>query len=587
MEDYVEDYKYSDCFWQKSKILYEYSDSKFKQFLSIAKILKKISKNIFILVENLKTIYQLYEKPKEINYTREVGINAFFSSINIVNNEFTSLAKSLVKIADQIDIQKDSYNSQEGPMELCEKVNKEYNVHLTKLYNIKDSYFDSINKYVEVYLKSKYGKKGESSKLKHELENKKLIVEAKKKEYKKEIDEVEKLRLEYMDQQGNIFAFKQDFEKDCTQELKNHIQECVKIFEDFFKNFKLTDKIKKAIENIDGEKDTKDFAKDNKSFVTGPKRNLYKEYPIDLNYYVENFDIIKSQLKNKNQKEQRDIKKQISTDITNFLESIIQEEPDQINKNVEQVAKDIKENRLEQKDFDYLIQKFQDNYDSFNEWKEKNVHDQEYKKIGKEWDERFCYMHTFLRYFNKKRIENKELNEENYNYLCKAIMKILELNDNDDVDYNLCDLVVILSSTFYTINKNDPNKKKYVNEEIRKAPLMQKQGFWVRLTKFELNEEIQRQNKLEDTLKENNITEEKLNNSVIAKLMSVSYNIMQFVLDSDLFNKILFDVFNFCKINKQNRQTVVEMMENQIKGDNINYLKLNKEMLISMEKTEE
>ena len=77
MEDYVEDYKYSDCFWQKSKILYEYSDSKFKQFLSIAKILKKISKNIFILVENLKTIYQLYEKPKEINYTREVGINAF------------------------------------------------------------------------------------------------------------------------------------------------------------------------------------------------------------------------------------------------------------------------------------------------------------------------------------------------------------------------------------------------------------------------------------------------------------------------------------------------------------------------------
>ena len=44
MEDYVEDYKYSDCFWQKSKILYEYSDSKFKQFLSIGKILKKYQK---------------------------------------------------------------------------------------------------------------------------------------------------------------------------------------------------------------------------------------------------------------------------------------------------------------------------------------------------------------------------------------------------------------------------------------------------------------------------------------------------------------------------------------------------------------
>ena len=62
---------------------------------------------------------------------------------------------------------------------------------------------------------------------------------------------------------------------------------------------------------------------------------------------------------------------------------------------------------------------------------------------------------------------------------------------------------------------------------------------------------------------------------------------MQFVLDSNLFNKILFEVFNFCKINKENRQLVVEMMDSQIKGSNINYLELNKEMLMSMDKKEE
>ena len=116
---------------------------------------------------------------------------------------------------------------------------------------------------------------------------------------------------------------------------------------------------------------------------------------------------------------------------------------------------------------------------------------------------------------------------------------------------------------------------------------MQQQGFWVGLTRFELNEEIQSQNKIEDTLKENDITEEKLNNSVIAKLMSVSYNIMQFVLDSALFNKIIHDVFKYCKINEQNRQIVVEMMESQIMGENIDYLKLDKEMLLSMTKKEE
>ena len=116
---------------------------------------------------------------------------------------------------------------------------------------------------------------------------------------------------------------------------------------------------------------------------------------------------------------------------------------------------------------------------------------------------------------------------------------------------------------------------------------MQKQGFWVGLTRFELNEEIQKQNKIEDTLKEDNITEEKLNNSVIAKLMSVSYNIMQFVLDSAIFNRIIFDVFKYCKINEQNRMIVVEMMETQIKGENIDYLKLDKEMLLSMSKNGE
>ena len=115
---------------------------------------------------------------------------------------------------------------------------------------------------------------------------------------------------------------------------------------------------------------------------------------------------------------------------------------------------------------------------------------------------------------------------------------------------------------------------------------MQKQGFWVGLTRYELNEEIQSQNKIEDTLKEDNITEEKLTNSVIAKLMSVSYNIMQFVLDSELFNRIIHDVFKYCKINEQNRQIVVDMIDSQIKDEKIDYLKLDKEKLLSLDKKE-
>ena len=183
-------------------------------------------------------------------------------------------------------------------------------------------------------------------------------------------------------------------------------------------------------------------------------------------------------------------------------------------------------------------------------------------------------------YFNKTRVENKCLNEQNFNYFCQAIEKILELNMNEDIDYSLCDLIVILSSTFYMEDKNAKSGKKYINEVIRNCPIMQKQGFWVGLTKFELNQEIQQQKSEEETLKEDNISVEKLNNSVIAKLMSVTYNIMQFIMDSNLFNKVVYDIFKYCKINKENRIMIIQMMEQQIKAENLTYIQLDKDLIL-------
>ena len=587
MKDYVEDYKYNNCFWKKSGVLYEHSDSKFREYMSVGYIFQKMSNEIYRLSEFLGKLNKVYEKPKEPNYTREDGIQVVLSTIKMVKNEFNKLAVNLGEIARKILEKKDTYESKIEPMKMCDEAFKKYDNELNKLSNVKKSYFDTMNKVVETYLNQKYSKKGESAKSKQELNNKLKNLEKKKEEYKLEIENVEKLRAEYMEEQGNIFADKEELERECTDELKFYFKSYIKIFEDFMKNFKLEEKDIKIIENMDGSKDTKSFAESNKSLMTGPKRNMYKEYAVDLNYYIENFDIVKSRLKNKTPKEQREIQKQLSSEITTLLSNLIKEEPDEINQRIEEIAKDIKENRLTKKDFEYLIGKFQSRYEEFLKWKEEKVGNQDYRKVGKEWDERFCYMHTFLKYFNKKRVESKELNEDNFNYLCIAIQKILDLNENEDIDYTLCDLVVILSSTFYMVDKTSPSGKKYVNEIIRKSSIMQKQGFWVGLTRFELNEEIQKQNKIEDTLKENDITEEKLNNSVIAKLMSVSYNIMQFVLDSKLFNKIIFDVFKYCKINEQNRQIVVEMMESQIMGENIDYLKLDKEMLLSMTKKEE
>ena len=582
----MEDYKYNNCFWKKSGVLYEHSDSKFKEYMSIGQIFKYMSKKIFKLSEKFGGLKKMYAKPKEPNYTRENGIEVILSSITIIKNEFHKLAIGLGDLARKILEREDAYKSKAEPTKMCDDAYKKYDNELIKLSNVKKSYFDTMNKVVESHLNQKYSKKGESNKAKQELNNKLKQLAKKKEEYKQEIELVEKLRTDYMEEQGNIFADKEELERECTNDLRKYFQTYIKYFENFLKNFTITENDMNIIEKMNGENDTKSFAESNKSLMTGPKRNVYKEYSLDINFYAENFDIVKSKLKGKTPKEQREILKQLSIEITGLISNLIKEEPNEINVRIEQIAKDIKENRLNKRDYEYLINKFQERYDEFMKWKEEKVGNQDYRKVGKVWDERFCYMHTFLGYFNKTRIESKELNEENFNYLCDAIKKILELNENEDIDYNLCDLVVILSSTFYRNDPNSPKGKRYVNEVIRHSSIMQQQGFWVGLTRFELNEEIQSQNKIEDTLKENDITEEKLNNSVIAKLMSVSYNIMQFVLDSALFNKIIHDVFKYCKINEQNRQIVVEMIESQISGENIDYLKLDKDMLLSLDKKE-
>ena len=77
------------------------------------------------------------------------------------------------------------------------------------------------------------------------------------------------------------------------------------------------------------------------------------------------------------------------------------------------------------------------------------------------------------------------------------------------------------------------------------------------------------------------ISEEKISNSITAKLMSVSYNIMQFITDSKTFNRIIFDIFKYCKISNESKEIVVGMMEGQIESENLSHIKLDKDMLLA------
>ena len=587
MEDYIEDYKYNNCFWKKSGVLYTHSDLKYEEFMSVGTIFQKLGAKIEEFCDFLDTIDKSYKKPNEPDYSRGEGIQVILSSMKKIKNELTKLYALTNNISNKIFDKKETYESKKPAAKMCDEAYKKYDAELNKLKIVKKAYFDSMNKVVESYLNQNYGKKVDKNKAMQDFQNKKKNLEKKKLEYKKVLNNVEALRIEYMQEQGNLFEVKEELEKENTEDLKLYFQQYIKGLDSLSSSLQFSEEDIKKIENINGDYDCKKFAEANKSLMTGPGRNPYKEYAVDLNYYTENFEVIKAKLKGKTSIEKREFQHKISNEISDLLKDLIKEERTEVIDKIEAYAKDLKENKLSKEGYDFLIQKFDEQYNTFMKWKQEIVCDQDFKKVGKDWDERFLYMTTFLKYFNKTRIDSKELNEENFNYLCGATKKIFDLNENEDIDYNLCDLAVILSSTYYMADPKANKGKKYVNEIVKNATIMQKQGFWVGLTKYQLNEEIQKQNKIEDTLKEDNISEEKLNNSVIAKLMSVSFNIMTFVLDSNLFNKILFDVFKYCKINNENKQFIIQMLKSQIDNEKITYLTLDEDFLLSTEKEQQ
>jgi len=578
MDDYVEDYKYNNCFWMKSGLLYSHVEKKFQEYLSIGEIFKKFANSCKYFYENLKEFNQLYKpdgEEMETKSTRRVGIEIVLKYINQIIQVMLQVSKEIEKISKELFEKQFAYDSKKAFLDKCEQDHKNYQDALNKLKVNKENYFESVNKAIESFLTSKM--KGKQKKISQKNRNE---IEKKRKEYNDQIKTVEKMRVEYMNVQGNIFASEEEFERECTNDLKKYLLNFVNSIESAKNKIIILDTEINQINEIDGDIDNKQFAEKNKSLMTGPRRNLYKEYCQDLNYYMEHFECLKKEAKGKNNQEIRAFQNQISQDVTSFLSDIIKEEPNEIHNKILEIAKKLKENRCTKTEHIYILTKFQERFNQFLKWKEEKVAGQDFRKVGEEWDERFCYMHTFLGYFNKTRVDSKELNAENFDYLCSAINKILELNANEDIDYSLCDLVVILSSTFYTPNPESKTGKKYVNEVIRNSPIMQKQAFWIGLTKFELNEEIQQQKKEEETLNEDNISQDKINNSITAKLMSVSYNIMQFITNSYTFNKILFDIFKYCKINKDSKEIVVGMMEAQLEAENLSQIKLDKEMLL-------
>ena len=599
MDNYEEKQGYFNNFWMKEDVLYLHSEEILKELLNFGNFFEKLAKLANEFSENILKAKNLTEKSeinndknpkkkkkeegninnffnKQNNSTRSIGIKVMFEYTERLSKSLNYLASTLYDISYKILDKKETFDSEKPAKKICDDTNKNFKNALIELYKKKESYYDSINKGIEYHLSHLNAPSKAKDKYKEEIQKK-------GNEYLAKVKLVETIRTEYSEEQGSIFCTIEELERDFIDDLKSYLLKFIEGIKKFQKDIEFNESEIKKIEEIDGEKDIQSFTEQNKSLMDNPKKALFEQYKPDMNYYMQNFKFLRKVIKNKSPNDLKIFQDNISKEVNSYLKEIIVIEKDDIKEQTLNIAKTLNESKLQEDEFNYLIVQFEERFKQYKDYRSNEIMEQNFKKVGEEYENRYFYAQTFLEYFQK--IEEQDLcfNEGNFNYFCKIIEKILELNMDEDIDYNLCNMIISLSSKIYMVDKSKKSGKKYVFEIIRNCPLMQKQLLWVGLTKMELKKEIVKQ-KIEiedDKIKENDIPEEILNRFIATKLIDIISNAMKLINDSQAFNKIVFDIFKYCKIDKNNRITIINRIDLNRTTEDVMHITIDSNLLFS------
>ena len=589
--DFIQKFHYTNSFWENTDVLYQHSKQKMDEYYNYGNFAIKISSIINDFAEKLLEQTNFF-KIQEGEYisSRNQSFQKILDFITKISQNLKKFASNINNLSQMIDNKIDAYQSRKEYEQLCKDNYIKYKESLQKLNEKKNIYYEHVNSLIENFLNSKY----KNSKSKINFEQKLEILNKAKQEYKEEVKKCEEARTEFISVQKNILENEEEFDNDCTNVLKSYFNKFIGLYNEFLNNNKIDQDLINSIEKMDGNKDIEYFSEKNRDIMSSPPRINFSEYIFDMDLYI-NFQVIKNKMKNINKEDKKELEKEITMDVSKFLEQNINkiDENNEIIVKYSQIVDDILNKKLKQEDYEFIINEFQTKYTDFMKWKNKTINDRDCLKVGKKWDDRFEPMHNFMNIFNKLRMFNKKLEKENYDYYVKIMKKILELNDGDDIDYNLCELVIILSETFYVSEEKDgKEEKKYVSTDIKNCSLFQKFEFWVGLFKNQVNEEI-----IKERLKKNRKDQKKFfkkkkseikidnmdiyNKIIMAKLISISFNLVHFASNSDILNKALYNIFRFYKLSLNNKQTIIEMIKIQIMNDGSKNFKIDEDLLIN------
>ena len=621
--NFLQKYHYSNSFWENSDVLFNHSRNRMKEYEQFSDKIVNISKIINNFSDSLLNASIPEENPEKDDYisTRTNAISCYLKFINKLAILLKSLYKNYEGVASVMKDKMDAYKSRDQFEIICNNNFDNYKTQLNKVNKCKQAYKESAESLVESFLNFKY----KDAKYENEINSKKELMYKKENEYKAEVKKCEDIRNDYINIQRQILDDEETFDFSASEALKDNLIKLMNFHKDFIYNCKASNELIEAIANIDGHKDIQEFSVKNSDIISYPPGTTFSVYNQNLELYL-NFEVIKNILKTKNEIEQRDFKRELSVEVTKFLGDILTKNSEKKQKveRFAEIANNILNKKSNEEECNFVIKEFENCSNNSIEPNRKLSGDKKDITIGG-WDNEFDAIHAFLNIFNKLRQFNKKMEKENFDYFVKINEKIIELIDSDDkekhknkyreekeIDYNLCDLLLILSSTFYmTEQKEGKEEKIYVYQKIKHCKLFQKYEFWVNIVKSQLSEQIiaekmseeiedkkdkkekkkrksllsnikvfrKRSSNTETETKVDNL--DKYNQLIMAKLMSIGFNIIQFVSNSLILNQALYNIFRFYKLSTPNRVNVIEMLKIQIVSEGNDNLKLDEDLLLN------
>ena len=312
--DFIQKFNYSNSFWENTDVLYQHSKQRFDEFLNISDLYIKLSNSLNDFSESLLDITRNIQD-SEIDYesTRSNGVLKVINFIHRISQNLKKFSKSLINISTKMNEKVEIYQSRREFENQCKENYNKYKDNLRKLNLRQDIYNDAVESMIENFLYNKYKETKTQIDLKSKLDN----LNKKKQEYKSEVKKCEEQRNEFIKTQVDILEKEEEFEKECTEQIKTNFKNTFNFYNQFLENIKIDEDTLRSIEKISGIKDIHLFSENNKDIMSSPPRIIFQEYNQDMDKYF-NFDVIKSKIKNKSNEESLIIKKEIATEVNKF-----------------------------------------------------------------------------------------------------------------------------------------------------------------------------------------------------------------------------------------------------------------------------